>query len=342
MKIKHIHCDELYRAYAAQVMEVDDELAVLIASEEAGYPGYMYRGENFEHRELLWEKGGGCMSIIPIPNKKNEFLAVMDFYLKVSPSQSKIVWGKYHKDTGWVIHDVMFLPYLHRFDIYPIEGKNIVVCATIADDKQYKDDWSLPGSIYSGELPEDPRDGIKLSMIETGFYRNHGYFRKETLDGPLGYFTSDQGIITLNHGKKDWKIEKIMDSMISEVAVMDLNGDGVDELITIEPFHGNTIKVYEAKDGAYEAVYTFPGELDFGHALVCADLFGKPAFVGGIRRVNCELFTITYENGQYSLNVIDHGGPANLAVGYRGDQVIIAAANHTRNEAAVYILENES
>ena len=37
MKFTHKHLDELYRAYAASILEIDNETAVLVASEEKGY-----------------------------------------------------------------------------------------------------------------------------------------------------------------------------------------------------------------------------------------------------------------------------------------------------------------
>ena len=129
-------------------MKLDDELNIFFASEEKGYPGYAYSGENFKTRKTVWENGGGTMSMIPLPDRNNEFLAIMDFYLKESPSKAKLVWVKYDKETGFIIKDLFYLPYLHRFDLYKVEDKVFFIGATIAHDKQFKDDWSQPGKIY--------------------------------------------------------------------------------------------------------------------------------------------------------------------------------------------------
>lgn len=344
MKITHKHLDELYRAYAASTMNIDDELVAFIASEEKGYPCYMYSGRDFNERETVWEDGGGCMSIIPIPDKENEFLAVRDFYLKESPSKARLVWGKYKKETGWEIKTVLYLPYLHRFDIYSVAGKNYVVLATIADEKEYKDDWRKPGSIYVGELPDDPSSGVELKKIASGLFRNHGYYRY-VKDGILaGYFTSDEGIFKLTpHADRAWDFEKIVDGMIGEVALIDVNNDGKEELITIEPFHGNEICIYELDEkNHYQKVFSFDFELDFAHTLVGASLAGVNSFVGGIRRVGCELFYVQYHDGQYQVTIVDAGaGPANLVVASQGDREVIVSANHTRNEAAVYFVEKD-
>lgn len=343
MKFNYKHLDDMYRAYAASILEIDGKVACLVASEEKGHPCYMYTGDNFENREVVWEEGGGCMSIVQIPNKTNEFLAVMDFYLKESPSKSKLVWGKYSQETGWVIQDVLFLPYLHRFDIYDLEGQNYVVCATIADDKDHKEDWSRPGSIYVGKLPDDPTAGVTLEKIAGGFFRNHGYYRTEQDGKPIGYFTSDQGIVKLTpYVDKAWELEQVLDGQIGEVALYDINGDGKDELITIEPFHGNAIKVYEESESGYKPVFTYPYEVDFAHTLVGNTLNGVPCFVGGVRRVNSELFVVMYEDNEYKVNLVDEGaGPSNLMVGHLPDKDFIISANHTRNESAVYFLSKD-
>ena len=70
-------------------------------------------------------------------NKENEFLAINEFYLKVSPSLSKLVWAK-RTESGWEIKEVESLPYLHRFDIYDVNGVNYVIVATIARSKEHK------------------------------------------------------------------------------------------------------------------------------------------------------------------------------------------------------------
>lgn len=340
MKITHKHLNELYRAYAASTMEVDGQKVALIASEEKGYPCYMYSGHDFSRRQTVWENGGGCMSILPIPDKQNEFLAIVDFYLKETPSKAKLVWGKY-VNQSWELKDVVALPYLHRFDIYAIDGKNYVVGFTIADAKDHKEDWTRPGSVYVGELPDHPDSGFEFKQISTGYFRNHGYTRHIENGKTVGYFTSDEGIFKLiPQADDDWKIEKVLDGMIGEVACLDINGDGEIELMTIEPFHGNAIKIYEKKNGAYEAVYTYPYEVDFAHTLVGDTLASVPCFVGGVRRVEAELFVVRYEDGKYVEQRIDIGaGPSNLCIMHLDDKDVIVSANHTRNESAVYFVE---
>ena len=189
-----------------------------------------------------------------------------------------------------------------------------------------------------GEIPDDLESGIELKKINSGLFRNHGYFKFQDGNNTYGYFTSDEGIFRLDP-QDNWSFTQIMSKPIGEVAVMDLNNDGKLELITIEPFHGNEIKIYELHDNEYVEVYKIPFKLDFGHALTADTINDVPTFFGGIRREGCQFFTIQYVDDKYKLEVIDDGGPSNIAIGHEENNTLAVCSNHTRNEAAVYIFD---
>ena len=342
MHFEKIHLDDIVRCYCAGHITIDDRFYALFASENPESQAYAYYGDRFENRETLWLDRGGCMSIIPFETRKGEFLAVNEFYLKVSPSRAKIVHGK-KTENGWEIKDLFSLPFLHRFDIYHVNGRDLIICAVIARDKDNKEDWSRPGQIYAAALPEDLDEPIELRLLVDGCYRNHGYWRG-CHDGKVcGYFGSDQGVLRITppyEEGEDWQIEKVLDGMVGEIATIDLDGDGLDEMMTIEPFHGDQIKIYHLdENGKYREVWAYGREIDFAHTLVGRMLAGRPAFVAGVRRKDCELFAVTYEDGEYRVTDVDRGGgPANVDVVNCGGRDLILAANHTRNEAAVYIV----
>ena len=341
MKITKKKLDEIRRCYCAASIHMNHENHIIYASEDPDVMCEMFSGKSFEHKETIWKKAGGCMSIIPIPNHEGEFLAVQEFYLKVSPSLSKIVWGKY-TEGGFVIKDVLQLPYIHRFDIYHKNGVNYFIGATIATAKQNKEDWSVPGRIYVGELPEDLNEGIQIEVLMDGLYRNHGYYRDA--QHTCGYFGSDQGIVKVAppaHRGGQWQVEYVLSGTIGEIAVLDIDGDGEQEIMTIEPFHGTEIHIYKKLEGSYQRVYTYENEIDFAHTLVGGTLRGVPTFLAGVRRRDAELFYVQYKDGAFVTKEIDRGvGPANLCLVNEEDRDLIVAANHTANEAAVYILED--
>ena len=344
MKINKIKLDDLTRCYCTSSMMIDDELTVFFASEDPMSCCYAYSKDNFSKKETVWNDRGGCMSIISIPNKKNEFLAINEFYLKQSPSLSKLVWGKKTKD-GWIIKDIISLPYLHRFDIYEVNGVNYLICATIAESKENKDDWTHDGKIYGCVLNDNLEDGIKLEIIGEGYNKNHGYFKSTYENRTCGLFASVQGVIRVCppidlNGK--WTIDKIMDKSISEIAVIDIDNDGIDEIMTIEPFHGNIIKIYKLINNEYVEVYKYANEIDFAHALNASKIAGINTFVAGVRRKDAELFTVQYIDGKFVEHIIEKGvGPANISIVNLADKDLILSANHTKNEAAIYTVEED-
>ncbi len=341
MKIEKIHLDNITRCYCASHMDVDNETIALFASEDPSSVCNSYSLKDFKKIDTLWDDAGGCMSIIPFKNRKNEFLAVQEFYLKVSPSLSKIVWGKYNEGK-WDIKEVLSLPYLHRFDIYSVGDVDYFIAATIAESKENKEDWSKPGQIYVGIIPDNPTSGITLTKIVDGCFKNHGYYRGVHNDEVCGYFASEQGVLRVcppTSTNQEWNIEKIMEGSISEIAFVDIDNDGKEKMMTIEPFHGNTIKVYKEINGQYKCVYTYSKEIDFAHALVGGKVNNINSFIAGVRRVNCELFILQYENNEFKEIIIEENvGPANIDLINTQECDYILSANHTKNEAAVYIV----
>ncbi len=341
MEISKINLGELYRCYSTMAMELDGVLHFFYASEEKGYPCYAFPINDLDNKKIVWEKGGGTMSMIPLPNRKNEFLAIMDFYLKETPSVSKLVWFKYSSENGFEQKDLFYLPYLHRFDLYQTNDALYLICATIAELKEHKEDWTYPGKIYVSELPSDLNKKIELSVLKEGLFKNHGYCRSKTHIG--GYFASDNGVFKVTapiNRNTDWAIEQILEGQFSEVAFSDINHDGIEEMISIEPFHGNSIKIYQKEDNSFREIYQYPYELDFAHTIVGSKFFNKNCFIGGIRRVNPDLFMVSIENNQITTTIIDQGcGPANCNVYFDQDKVYIHSANHTQNHAALYVVK---
>ena len=344
MKFNKQILDEMKRCYCASHIKFDGVEHIFLASEDPNIACNMYSGENFEIKENVWSEPGGCMSIVPIPGKEKEFLCVQEFYLKVTPSLAKLVWAKYG-ENGWEFKDLVSLPYVHRFGILNKNGVNYLLAATVATSKKEKNDWSVPGRVYAAVLPDSPEEGIELEVLVEGLYRNHGFWQTKENGEDVGYFGSDQGIVKVSAPEKlggQFKVELVMEGKIGEIATIDIDGDGEDEIMTIEEFHGNTIQIYKKIDGKYEKVWKYDNEIDFAHSLVGDTLAGKNAFICGVRRMDCELFVVTYENGEYKVEVVDKGvGPANLCIVHEENRDIIVGANHTAAQAAIYYVSED-
>jgi hypothetical protein len=344
MQIEKLVLDTIERCYAASSLTVDGRLYAVLASESIDGPCYAYTGERFTEKEVIWEKAGGTMSLIQIPGSNGEFIAVQRFFPGFQSAEAKLVWGR-RNGGAWEVKDLAPLPYLHRFDLFPAEDGIYVLAATLCGSKKDREDWSDPGKVYAGRLPQRPEDGLTFTPISGPHIKNHGYCRGLWEGESAGFITSEEGIFVATPPKQreeTWKIRQILQRPVGDVAVCDIDGDGTDELITIEPFHGDKFLVNKKRGGAYETVYRYPGEIQFAHAVAGCTIRGRPAVVGGIRRKNCELFILQYatEKG-YELTVVEDGiGPSNVAVVSGRDRDLIISANHTRNEAAVYIVSD--
>ena len=344
MNISKIKLDDIKRCYAVSNIFYDNENHLIFASEDPDIICKSFSGKKFEVQEELWKEPGGCMSIIQIPNKEKEFLAIQEFYMKVSPSLARVVWGK-KTENVWEYRDIFKTPYIHRFDIYRVGNINYFIGATIATSKQNKEDWSVPGRIYVGKLPETPDEELKVEILRDGMYRNHGYYRDYDENGNVcGYFGCDDGLYKVTppeNENSDWKIEKILNGYIGEVSIIDIDNDGMKEIMTIEPFHGNEIHIYKKVNDVWTRVYTYGNEIDFAHSLVAGTLRGVPTFLAGVRRKDAELFYVQFKDGKFITKIIDKMvGPANLYLINEERRDLILSANHTANEAAVYIVED--
>ena len=243
MKIEKKFLTELHRCYATSSTVIDGDRKILIATEGEG-PCFMYEGDDF-NQSTVWDGPGGTMSIIQVPGKNGDFLAVQRFFPTFQSEDAEIVWGKY-VDGKWEIKTLFKLPYLHRFDILEANGKLYFLGAVLCNSKEFKDDWSDPGKIYVGEIKEDLNEPIELKVIKEGLTKNHGYCRAEHHGKMVGLVTSEEGIFRVTPPQQDgeeWLVEKIMDRATSDVAVVDIDGDGEDELVTIESFHGKHFRI---------------------------------------------------------------------------------------------------
>ncbi|MBN2300001.1 MAG: hypothetical protein JXC31_02315 [Acholeplasmataceae bacterium] len=344
MKIEKLVLGEMYRAYSTGSVRIDGELHAIIASEAIDGMCLAYHGENFDQTKVVWEKAGGTMSIVPIPDTNGEFLAVQNFFPGFNGLTSKVV-HVVPKGDGFEVRDFIDLPYLHRFDIITRNGVNYFLGAALCTSKTDREDWSDPGKVYVGILPSDLSKGMEVKPIYENLTHNHGYYQATYEGKPAGYVTSDEGVFVFVppfNKKEVWEVHHIIKKRVSDVAVFDIDGDGEDEILSIEPFHGKEMHIYKKINNQYEIVYTVDRPIEFAHAICGTTLRGKPVFVCGIRRLSAELFYIEYhkETNSFECVVIDENiGTANIVVVNEEDRDIIVAANNTIHQAALYIIK---
>ena len=341
MKFTKKHLCDLPFCYAVGQTRLNQQTQILLAPDAEG-PCYSFDSLTFA-RQTVWEAPSGTMSIVPLADKNGDFMAVQRFYPGFQAQNAEIVYASF-VDHRWQVKTLFKLPYVHRFDILERAGIRYLVCCTLCTSKRFEEDWSAPGGIYAAELTTDIDQPVELAQIAGGMTKNHGYWRLNK-DGYESALTSCQEgvyeILPPETKGGGWAVNKILNCPVSDLATCDIDGDGVPELATIEPFHGSNFRIYHKTKEGYAAIYNYPENLPFCHAVWGGQLRSKPVFIGGCRGGNRELFMLRWEAGRMSTEIIDKGcGTANVMVIHGPDQDLLVAANREVGEGAVYFVRD--
>jgi hypothetical protein len=280
------------------------------------------------------------MSIVPLPGTNGEFLATQLFMPGFRSLHAKVVRVR-RIDGGWRVEPWMALPYGHRFDLLRRNGQYYFLGCILSGTGKETADWDSPGYLVAAELDDDFSPPRRLTAIATGMSHNHGYWRMKAGEDSYAYTACDQGVFKVCPPAQkggQWGREQVLYLPVSDIAFCDVDGDGVDEMAAIEPFHGNAFVVYKLQDRKYREIYRHPHQVDFLHAIWGGALCGEPVFVAGCRASEKALFLLRHQEGELRAEIIEKGfGPSNV-VGLHGDNGadFLLTANHGKGEAAVF------
>ena len=110
----------------------------------------------------------------------------------------------------------------------------------------------------------------------------------------------DQGVFEIEppeQRNEKWIVRKVLDKPVSDIALVDINDDGIAEMAAIEPFHGSDFTVYQMTKEGYTPIYRYPEKLEFCHAIWGGKVRNETVFNGGSREGRRELFMLRYING---------------------------------------------
>ena len=279
---------------------------------------------------------GGVMSFVPVPGQTNLFSSIMGLFPPFVGLEAGVFRHR-RSAQGWQTDRIMHLPFAHRCDILNRYGRNYIFAASCSKHKDNPQDWSR-----SGELYVIPLDGagnpLEPQLIYNVIWRHHGMLKAVIKGKETILFSGAEGIFYLELVGDEWKVVKMFDHEVSEFGLIDFDGDGEDELVTIEPFHGNTVNIYDCVNGVYEKKYT--GELSFGHGLSCGIFNGEPVAVVGNRRGSLTLEVIKavdFAKGEFSREAIEQeAGPTQTQVFTAAGVDYILSANQLKNEVVLY------
>ena len=345
MNIEKRFLTTMNRCYSATHIEVDGQTRILLATEGEG-PCLAWTGPDYGTPHEVWAGPGGTMSMVPIPGSNGEFLAVHKFFKMFQWEEAKLVHVKPLADGRYAVTDLLHLPYIHRFDLVPVGDRLYFIGCTLATTKESREDWSNPGKIFVGEYTGP--GPLQVSVLKDGLTQNHGFSRLERDGRVTSLVTCQQGAFEVTPPQQPgaaWQVRQFMDWPISDIAALDIDGDGELEFATIEAFHGSYFRVYKMAGGRFEKVYEHPEVSEFYHVVTGTTLAGQAVFLGGCRRGRQQLFYVhALQKSPLVLQaeVIEEGvGPSNVHVMHEPGRDIIVSANREKAEAALYIVTED-
>lgn len=339
MRYKKQIIDHIDKCYALTIMEQGGQL-FLVAAGEKDAPCRIYEicGSRIDQ---VWEHPGGVMTMVPVPNSRDTFLSTQAFF---SPDDSKDAYLICaHKQAGrWNLTKILDIPHIHRFDIIPKNGIHYLIACTLKSGHAYSNDWRSPGCIWTGVLSDDPSKPLRLSVFREGLTHNHGYTR--FIKGGIisCVISCDEGVFLASPPAgpgREWTMEQLLNIPASDAVLIDLDGDGHEELLTLSPFHGDTVAIWHMDHGTYQKVYEYPEKLPFLHAITAGNIYGIPTVFVGHREGQKLLLSFYYDRARnrYQCTKIDQNtGPANCMLFARNGNPALFVTNREINEVAVY------
>jgi hypothetical protein len=281
---------------------------------------------------------GGVMSFIPVPGNPDLFFSIMGLFPPFIGAEAGVFM---HRRSGdrWETQKAMDLPFAHRCEILERDGKNYLFAAAVSKHKANPEDWSKPGEMHLVRLDKNPALPLKSELIDESLTRNHGMLRTKIEGVETICISGAEGIFYFEQLPGDkWVKKQFFGKEVSEFGLIDLDGDGQEELVAIEPFHGQTLNVYKRNGETWDL--KFSDTLSFGHGLSCGVFNGDPIIVVGSRRGSFALDkfnVIDLASGKFKRETIEHdAGPTQTQVFTANGTDYILSANQKKNEVALY------
>lgn len=322
--------------YTANAFQVGSDTFIAAGSETKPVVHLYNLGSGVS--DLVTGCPGGVMSFIPVPENPNLFFSIMGLFPPFIGAEAGVFM---HRRSGdhWTTHKAMALPFAHRCEIIRRNGRNYLFAASVSKHKENPTDWSKSGEMYLIRLDENPGQTLNPELIDNSLTRNHGMLRTHVNGMETICISGAEGIFYFEQLPGDkWVKKSLFDKEVSEFGFIDLDGDGQEELVTIEPFHGEAVNVYKRNGSHWEL--KFGTTLSFGHGLSCGFFQNEPVIVVGNRRGSFTLDlikVIDLANGKFSREVIEEdAGPTQTQVFRASNTDYILSSNQKKNEVAVY------
>jgi hypothetical protein len=280
---------------------------------------------------------GGMMSFLPVPDGKGKFVSIMGLFPPFIGGEAGLFFHRFSSGV-WSTIKAMELPFAHRCEFIRKKRDHFLIAATVSSYKENPSDWANPGELHVIDISRQEGFPWRSEVLDQKLFRNHG-MTKTILDGEEVVCVSGaEGIFSIHKKENDWQLDLLFPHEASEMSFIDLDGDGIDELVTIEPFHGNTLCMYKKIENEWRLL--FSDTLSFGHGLSAGMFQGKPRVAVGNRSgsLSLEIFSIDdLSKGNVIKSVIESmTGPTQTQFFSAANVDYILSANQRKNEVAIY------
>jgi hypothetical protein len=320
--------------YTANEFKLGNQ-AFIGAGSEREHPVYLV---NYNENNIIKisDGPGGMMSLLPVPGKPDQLLSVMGLFPPFIGADAGIYNHKLINGL-WTTKKVIPLPFAHRCEILNQKGKNHLFIATVSRHKDNPADWSRPGELHHIEIEDIGQNDSKTEILLNNLFKNHGMIKRINKGVESICISGTEGIFDILPGtNNNWIVNQLFDREVSEFSFFDLDNDGEDDLVTIEPFHGNEICVYKKTSSGWDKQYSSP--LSFGHGLSAGIFNNQRIIVAGNRRESEALeMHVVHKSGEIEKIIIEeHAGPTQIKIFHNKDSDFILSANQIKNEVALY------
>ena len=270
---------EIEAVYTANAFNVGSEFYIGAGSETKPEV-YLYDIKTGNTSQVSGSPGG-MMSFLPVPGNPDLFVSIMGLFPPFIGGEAGLFMHR-RINGEWKTDRALHLPFAHRCEILNRAGKNFLFAATVSTYKENPQDWSNPGELHIIELDDTPGATWESRVIDKSVTRNHGMTRTRINGNETICVSGKEGIFYLEQDPgENWVIRPMFEREVSEMTFIDLDGDGQDELVTIEPFHGETLNIYKNTGKKWE--WRFSDSLSFGHGISSGFVQQKPVIVVGNR-----------------------------------------------------------
>jgi len=270
-----------------------DGLPSFVAGSEGDDALVLFEAPDFRPKVIAREPGG-YISTCPVVREGRRFLVASTQFKPGFDAASARMW-LYPLDGNEPSAPSLMavLPYTHRVITLTRGGRDFVLASTLCAAKASKEDWTQPGGVFLAEAPDDLRQPWSFRPIIPGLNKNHGMeVARLDREGREGYLLSAMEGLFFTPIPADpmgaWTTEPIATGEYSDACAFDWNRDGIPEIFSISPFHGNVLSLHRSTASGWEREVIHQ-DLSFGHIVWAGDLLGGPALLAGSRRDRREL-----------------------------------------------------